>query len=161
MGPPRILQCDNRREFKGAVLHILQWHGITLINSNPQHPQSQGLVEQANSVVERKLRALTAERGTRKWSSLLVEISIAMHSSGCVKANCTCTMDCHPRGTSNGICCNKPSRVGEGEDEEANATDQAGDREDDDSEDREAADREVEELWVVIYICYFLFSVFS
>jgi len=51
MGPPRILQCDNgrAREFKGAVLHILQRHGITLINSNPPHLQSQGLVEQANS----------------------------------------------------------------------------------------------------------------
>jgi len=24
MGPPRILQCENGREFKGAVLHILQ-----------------------------------------------------------------------------------------------------------------------------------------
>jgi len=52
MGPPRILQCDNGREFKGAARHILQRHGITLINSNPPHPQSQGLVEQANSVVE-------------------------------------------------------------------------------------------------------------
>ena len=68
---------------------------------------------------------------------------------------------CYPRGTGNGICCNKLSRVGGGEDEEVNATDQAEGREDDDSEDREADDREVEQLWVVIYICYFLFSVFS
>jgi len=68
-----------------------------------------------------------AERGTREWSSLLVEISIAMNSSGCVKANRTHTIHCYPRGTGTRICCNKPSRVGEGEDEEANATDQAGD----------------------------------
>jgi len=34
--------------------------------------------------------------------------------------------------------------VGEGEDEEMNATDQAEDREDDDSEDRETDDSEVE-----------------
>jgi len=39
MGPSRILQCDNGRAFKGAVLHILQGHGVTLINSNPRHPQ--------------------------------------------------------------------------------------------------------------------------
>jgi len=78
-----------------------------------------------------------AEHGTREWSSLLVEISIAMNSSGRVKANRTCTIHCHSRETGNGICCNKPSRVGEGEDEEAKATDQVGDREDDDSEDRE------------------------
>jgi len=55
-----------------------------------------------------------------------------------------CTIPCYPRGTGNGICCNKPSRVGKGKDEEANVTDQAGDREDDDSEDREADDSEVE-----------------
>jgi len=85
-----------------------------------------------------------AERRIREWSSLLVEISIAMNSSDCIKANRTCTIHCHPRGTGNGICCNKPGRVGEGEDEEANATDQARDREDDDSEDREADDSEVE-----------------
>jgi len=35
---------------------------------------------------------------------------------------------CYPRG-GNGICCNKLSRVGGGEDEEVNATDQAEDRE--------------------------------
>jgi len=51
---------------------------------------------------------------------------------------------CYPRGAGNRICCNKPGRVGEGEDEEVNAMDQAEDREDDDSEDREADDREVE-----------------
>jgi len=51
---------------------------------------------------------------------------------------------CYARGTGNGICCNKLSRVGGGEDGEVNATDQAEDREDDDSEDREADDREVE-----------------
>ena len=69
-----------------------------------------------------------AERRTREWSSLLVEIAIAMASSGCVKANRTCTIHCHPRGTGNGICCNEPNRVGEGEYEEANATDQVEDR---------------------------------
>jgi len=72
-----------------------------------------------------------AERGIPEWSSLLVEISIAMNSSGCVKANRTCTIHCHSGGTGNGICCNKPSRVCESEDEEANATDQAEDSEDD------------------------------
>jgi len=38
----------------------------------------------------------------------------------------------------------KINRVGKGKDKEANATNQAGVREDDDSEDREADDREVE-----------------
>jgi len=38
----------------------------------------------------------------------------------------------------------KINRVGKGKDKEANATNQAGDRENDDSEDREADDSEVE-----------------
>jgi len=55
----------------------------------------------------------------------------------------TCTIHCHPRGTDNGICCKKPSRVGEGEDKEVNATNQARDR-DDDSENTESDESEVE-----------------
>ena len=59
------------------MLHILKRHGIT---SNPRHPQSQGLVEEGNSVMERKLRALMAERETRECSLFLLEISPAMNS---------------------------------------------------------------------------------
>lgn len=80
MGPPRIVQCGNGHEFKGAVLHLLDRYGVVLINSNPRHPQRQGLIEQENSVVERKLRALMAERGTKAWSTLLVEVSMAINS---------------------------------------------------------------------------------
>lgn len=69
MRPPRTIQCGDCREFKGAVLHILQYHGI---NSNPHHLRSQGPVEQGNSVREQKLRASMAGRGTRQWLLLLV-----------------------------------------------------------------------------------------
>lgn len=50
---------------------------------------------------------------------------------GCVKASRTCTIHCHPRGTGDRICCNKPSGVGEDGDEGATGIDQARDREDD------------------------------
>jgi len=50
---------------------------------------------------------------------------------GCVKASRTCTIHCHPRGTGDGICCNKSSGMGEDEDKGATGTDQAGDRDDD------------------------------
>ena len=80
MRPPRIIQCDNEQEFKGAVLHILQLHRIKLINSNLRHPQSQGLIKQGNFTVERQLRALMAECGTTAWSTLLLEVSIGMNS---------------------------------------------------------------------------------
>jgi len=68
MGPLRTLQYNNGREFKGAVLHILQWHGITLINSNPRHLRSQGLVKQGNSVVERKVKRTNG----RAWNMRMV-----------------------------------------------------------------------------------------
>ena len=52
LGIPGILQCDNGREFKGALLLFLKKHNIKLINGRPRTPQTQGLVEQANAVVK-------------------------------------------------------------------------------------------------------------
>jgi hypothetical protein len=43
--PPKIVQCDNRKEFKGALLILLWKYGIQVINGAPQSPQTQGLVE--------------------------------------------------------------------------------------------------------------------
>ncbi len=53
-GPPTILQCDNRKEFKGALLQVLKKHGIKLVNGNPLSLQTQGLVEQGNGVSRTK-----------------------------------------------------------------------------------------------------------
>ena len=55
--PLKIVQCDNGKEFKGALLILLRKYGIQVINGAPWSPQTQGLVEQANGVVEAKLRA--------------------------------------------------------------------------------------------------------
>ena len=40
VGIPRILQCDNGKEFKGALLILLKKYGIKIINGRPRHPQS-------------------------------------------------------------------------------------------------------------------------
>ncbi|RFU28623.1 hypothetical protein B7463_g7723, partial [Scytalidium lignicola] len=48
--PPKILQCDNGKEFKGALLILLRKYGIRIINGKPRSPQTQGLVKQANRV---------------------------------------------------------------------------------------------------------------
>ena len=56
-GPMRILQMDNGAEFKGVLLYLLRRHGIKIINGNPRHPQSQGLVEQGNGVIKARLTA--------------------------------------------------------------------------------------------------------
>ena len=57
LGVPCIIQYDNGTEFKGAHLILLHRHGIKCINGNPRSPQTQGLIEQGNRVVEYKLRA--------------------------------------------------------------------------------------------------------
>ena len=49
------MQADNGKEFKGAFLILLQKYGIQVVNGAPRSPQTQGLVEQANGVVENKL----------------------------------------------------------------------------------------------------------
>ena len=55
LGIPGILQCDNGREFKGALLLFLKKHNIRLFNGRPRTPRTQGLVEQANAVVKNKI----------------------------------------------------------------------------------------------------------
>jgi hypothetical protein len=60
-GPPKIVQCDNKRKFKEALLILLHYHGIKIINSNPRSLQTQGLVKQGNGIVEQKIRVWKAE----------------------------------------------------------------------------------------------------
>ena len=63
-GKPEITQADNGKEFKGACLILLKRFGIRIINGQPCRPQTQGLIEQANSVVKTKLSAYLWELGT-------------------------------------------------------------------------------------------------
>jgi hypothetical protein len=46
---------DNGKEFKGALLIVIRTIGTQILNGCPRYLQSQGLVEQANSVIEQKL----------------------------------------------------------------------------------------------------------
>ncbi len=64
-GAPGIFQCDNGREFKGALLIFLKKHGIKLIIARPRTPRTQGLVEQANAIVKNKITRWKAEQDTR------------------------------------------------------------------------------------------------
>ena len=65
-GPPKILQCNNGKEFKGTVLMLVKLHGVTLINGWPRHPETQGLIEQANRGLKSKLYAWKEELKTNK-----------------------------------------------------------------------------------------------
>jgi hypothetical protein len=89
--PPKIMQADNGKEFKGALLILLRKYGIRVINGAPRSPQTQGLVEQANGVVEAKLRAWKMDNGSTEWADGLLEVTLAMntqkHSTiGCAPA---------------------------------------------------------------------------
>jgi hypothetical protein len=55
--PIEILQCDNRKEFKGALLILLRQYGIKIVYRAPRTLYVQGLVEQANGTIERKIGA--------------------------------------------------------------------------------------------------------
>jgi hypothetical protein len=78
--PPKIVQADNGKEFKGALLILLRKYGIQVINGAPRSPQTQGLVEQANGVVESKLRAWKMDNGSTEWADGLVEVTLAMNT---------------------------------------------------------------------------------
>lgn len=79
-GPPRILQSDNGTEFKGTLLVLLRDHGIKMINGRPRHPQSQGMVEQANGVLKEKIAAWRSDHQSSSWVSSLPEVIAAMNS---------------------------------------------------------------------------------
>ena len=85
------MQADNGKEFKGALLILLRKYGIQIINGAPRSPQTQGLVEQANGVVETKLRAWKMDHGSTEWADGILEVTLAMntqiHSTiGCAPA---------------------------------------------------------------------------
>jgi hypothetical protein len=77
--PMEILQCDNGEEFKGALLILLRQYGIKIVHGAPRTPHVQGLVEQANGTIERKIGAWQADHGTSKWEPALTEIAWAMN----------------------------------------------------------------------------------
>jgi hypothetical protein len=78
--PPKIMQANNGKEFKGVLLILLQKYGIRVINGALWSPQTQGLVEQANGVVEAKLQAWKMDNGSTEWADGLLEVTLAMNT---------------------------------------------------------------------------------
>ncbi|CAF2057686.1 unnamed protein product [Rotaria magnacalcarata] len=60
-GPPKILQSDYGKEF-------LNWPDLIIINGRPRHPQSQGLVERANAVVQKMLGKWLETNKSLDWA---------------------------------------------------------------------------------------------
>ena len=79
-GPPEITQIDNSKEFKGVCLILLKRFSIYIVHGQPRRPQTQGLVEQANSVAKTELAACLREIGTNAWAAALSTIAMCMNS---------------------------------------------------------------------------------
>ena len=77
-GPPETLQSDNSSEFKAAVEHLLEAHGIK-VEHGP--PQVRGLMEQANGVVQSRLAMWKTETGSSEWVKALPIIQMGINST--------------------------------------------------------------------------------
>lgn len=77
-----IFQSDNGKEFKGAVLLVCKRLGIKIVNGKPRTPRTQGLVEQANGILKRKITAWKALSGSSDWHEGLIDIQRAMNRQG-------------------------------------------------------------------------------
>lgn len=86
---PRIWQSDNGLEFKGALLILLRRYGIKVINSRLRHPQSQGLVEQANGYAKKKLYAAKRLSGTSRWAAACPIIAASINRTYHELIGCT------------------------------------------------------------------------
>ena len=79
-GVPDIIQSDNGKEFKGAVAILCKRLKIKVINGRPRHPQTQGLVEQANGVAKTKINAWMADTGSKYWPDALSIVEAQMNN---------------------------------------------------------------------------------
>ena len=69
-GAPRILHSDNGKEFVAQIIKDLTalYPKTVIINGRPRHPQSQGLVEKGNDILEMKLSAWLEDNRREDWS---------------------------------------------------------------------------------------------
>lgn len=82
-GLPKILQCDYGKEFKNkdVISLIKDWGGECKIkHGRPRHPQSQGLVEQANGTMERMIASYEEQYMSQDWVSFLPKIMFNLNT---------------------------------------------------------------------------------
>ena len=81
-GTPAFLQSDNGREFVNKVVqkYIELWKGIVFLHGRPRHPQSQGMVENANGQLHNKLQKWMTETNRTDWTFALDLIIMQMNN---------------------------------------------------------------------------------
>lgn len=86
-GIPKIVQCDNGKEFVNTVMdRYLEDNNVRYLHGRPYHPQSQGLIERLNRTVQTALtREFHEKKGNYNLQSSLIDIVTAyndnMHST--------------------------------------------------------------------------------
>ena len=61
---------------------VVAWDGVCkIVYGRPRHPQSQGLVEQANGTIEKMITAMMATHNTKDWVQLLPIIMWNLNTS--------------------------------------------------------------------------------
>jgi hypothetical protein len=90
-GPPLILQSDNGGEFTSNIIKCLTdiWPGLKIIHGRPRHPQSQGLVERGNGILEKKIGIWMETKNDQSWTTALNYIIYTMNNSVCRATNKT------------------------------------------------------------------------
>src|SRR6266496_422398 len=83
--PPTILQSDNRKKFCAEVIKELVslWPTVKIINGRPRHPQSQGLVERGNGILQQKLGKWRETSERKDWLYGLRLVVLSMNNSVC------------------------------------------------------------------------------
>jgi hypothetical protein len=79
-----LIKCsyyDNRTEFKGDLLELLNSYRIPVINGRTYHPQTQGSVEKANDIFKQRLYDCQAECNSTEWVRFLPEIAMVVNST--------------------------------------------------------------------------------
>ena len=71
---PTILHSDNGTEFVNCIIQATSWCHI--INGNPGHSQSQGLVEQGNQTIEMMISARETENDFFRSAKFNVKLSM-------------------------------------------------------------------------------------
>ena len=84
-GPPEIIQTDNGGECQGAVEILLCEWGIIMRYGTPRTPQVQGLVDQANGVVQNRITIWKMANGSTErnvaWPNIFMEINRTRYSA--------------------------------------------------------------------------------
>ena len=78
-----MIQCDNGREFMGAVTTLLESQGILFVNGRARHPQSQGLVEKGNGTVKSIISSWEIQNKRTDWPNALEFAMCAINTSPC------------------------------------------------------------------------------